>query len=68
MLGACDALDGVKDGVLEDPRRCHFDPKVLLCKGTDGPDCLSAAQVEESDFFFNAPESETVGGFDFDGP
>jgi len=33
----CDALDGVKDGVLNDPRRCHFDPAVLQCKGGDGP-------------------------------
>jgi feruloyl esterase len=28
-LQACDALDGVKDGVLEDPTRCHFEPSVL---------------------------------------
>ena len=46
MLEACDALDGVKDGVLEDPTRCHFDPKVIECKGADGPDCLTAPQVE----------------------
>ena len=41
----CDALDGVKDGVLTDPRRCHFDPAKLLCKSGDGPACLTAAQV-----------------------
>jgi feruloyl esterase len=45
-LEACDALDGVKDGVIEDPTRCHFSPKVLECKGADGPGCLTAAQVE----------------------
>ena len=43
---ACDALDGVKDGVLNDPRRCHFDPAKLLCKGGDGPSCLTSAQVD----------------------
>ena len=32
-LAACDAADGVKDGFLSDPARCHFDPAVLLCKG-----------------------------------
>jgi feruloyl esterase len=46
VLAACDALDGVKDGVLEDPTRCHFDPGVLACKGADGPSCLTAPQVE----------------------
>jgi feruloyl esterase len=46
VLEACDTLDGVKDGVLENPRRCHFDPKVLECKDADGPACLNAAQVE----------------------
>ncbi len=45
-LQACDALDGVKDGVIEDPTRCHFDPEVLLCKDADGPTCLTAPQVE----------------------
>jgi feruloyl esterase len=47
VLDQCDArVDGIKDGVIEDPARCHFDPKELLCKGTDGPACLTAAQVD----------------------
>ena len=46
VLAACDARDGVKDGVLEDPTTCHFDPKQLECKSGDGADCLTAAQVE----------------------
>ena len=41
----CDALDGVKDGVLNDPRRCHFKPETLLCKGSDTSECLTGAQV-----------------------
>jgi feruloyl esterase len=44
--GACDALDGVKDGVLTDPRRCHYDPGALQCKSGDAPNCLTSAQVE----------------------
>ena len=48
VLNACDANDGVKDGVLEDPTHCKFDPGVILCKGADGPDCLTAAQVESA--------------------
>ena len=46
VLEACDARDGVKDGVLENPRSCRFDPTVLQCKGADGPSCLTAEQAE----------------------
>ncbi len=46
VLKACDRLDGVEDGVLEDPLRCKFDPAVLECKGPDGPECLTHPQVE----------------------
>src|SRR5262249_32146136 len=44
-LEACDELDGVKDGLIQDPMACHFDPATLLCKGTESQSCLSAAQV-----------------------
>jgi hypothetical protein len=46
VLEACDALDGVRDGVLEDPTRCHFDPKVLQCKDHEGSDCLAFRPAE----------------------
>jgi carboxylesterase type B len=42
----CDALDGVEDGVLENPLQCRFDPASLRCDGDDAPDCLTAAQVD----------------------
>lgn len=45
-LAACDAHDGVTDGVIENPMQCKFDPGVLLCKSGDAPDCLNAAQVQ----------------------
>jgi Tannase and feruloyl esterase len=46
VLAACDKLDGVEDGVLENPRRCTFDPQVLACTGADGPQCLTPLQVD----------------------
>ena len=45
-LAACDALDGVKDSVVGDPGKCHFDPQILLCKGDDSSDCLTQPQVD----------------------
>src|SRR5262249_10283560 len=35
-----------KDSVIEDPSKCTFDFATLACKGADGPDCLTKAQVE----------------------
>lgn len=42
---ACDAQDGVKDGIVNDPRKCHFDPAVLSCKGAESDACLTAPEV-----------------------
>src|SRR3954471_2383619 len=42
---ACDELDGVHDGILNDPRQCHFDPATIQCKAEDSDKCLTAAQV-----------------------
>jgi feruloyl esterase len=46
VLEVCDAVDGVKDGVLENPTQCRFDPAVLRCKGAEDSSCLTAPQVE----------------------
>jgi len=47
ILAACDRLDGVEDGVISDPRRCHFDPATLLCKaGEAAGSCLSQSQID----------------------
>jgi feruloyl esterase len=45
VIEACDALDGLKDGLIQNPMACKFDPKVLECKGADGPACLTTKQV-----------------------
>lgn len=47
-LAACDALDGLKDGVLGRPAACHYDPAPLVCAAGQqpGPTCLSEGQAE----------------------
>jgi feruloyl esterase len=45
-IQACDLDDGTRDGLIDDPTKCRFDPAVLQCKGADGPSCLTAPQVE----------------------
>jgi feruloyl esterase len=46
VLTACDAQDGVRDGIVSNPEACKFDPAMLLCKGAEGADCLTTKQVE----------------------
>lgn len=45
VLAACDAQDGLRDGILNDPRQCHFNPETLLCKDANSDACLTAPQV-----------------------
>ena len=54
-LSACDANDGVKDGVIENPVACHFDPSVLLCKGTESDSCLTEAQISTLKKIYSGP-------------
>lgn len=52
VVRACDALDGVADGVVEDPRQCRFDTGSLLCgAGADEASCLTPAQKSVLDAF-----------------
>jgi feruloyl esterase len=45
-LGACDALDGLADGLISEPSVCRFDPAILECRNGDDRSCLTPAQVE----------------------
>ena len=51
---ACDAQDGVKDGVVNDPRACHFNPETLLCKQGGSDSCLSSEQVQSLKAIYSA--------------
>ncbi|EJD48302.1 tannase and feruloyl esterase [Auricularia subglabra TFB-10046 SS5] len=46
LLRQCDGLDGVHDGVIDDPDACQFLPEALLCEGKKRSDCLLSDQVE----------------------
>jgi hypothetical protein len=56
-LAACDALDGVKDGVIGDPTKCHFDPKKLLCQGPNSDSCLTQPQVAALEKIYSGPRN-----------
>ncbi len=60
-VAACDPVDGLVDGLIEDPRRCNFDPVVLQCRGPDAPDCLTAAQVEAVRKNYAGPRNPRTG-------
>ena len=44
-VAACDALDGIADAVIDDPRKCQFDPSPLLCTGAESNSCLTEPQL-----------------------
>lgn len=56
-LAACDAIDGVKDGLIDDPTKCHFDPSVLLCRGAESDSCLTAAQIGALRKIYDGPKN-----------
>jgi feruloyl esterase len=60
-LNACDAQDGVTDGVIENPRSCRFDPQVVMCKEGDGADCLTKAQVDAAKKIYGPATNPRTG-------
>jgi feruloyl esterase len=53
VLRQCDLIDGVEDGIIEDPSRCSFDPSALLCGKNVTEQCLSETQVDHMKAIFS---------------
>ena len=60
VVDACDTRDGVRDGLLNDPRACRFDVATLACRGNDADTCLTAPQLESVKRMYSA--AKTKGG------
>ncbi len=60
VMAKCDAVDGLKDGLIDDPRKCGFNPAsdVPVCsEGKEGPDCLTPAQAAAIAKVYSGPVS-----------
>ena len=59
VIEACDGVDGLEDGIINDPRACDYDPAVLLCTGEAGePACFTHEQVDVVRRMYAAPTDE----------
>ncbi len=67
VLQACDADDGVKDGIVSAPRRCRFDPAVLQCKDKQTAECLTTQQVAAMRAIYEGPRNPRTGRSIFPG-
>jgi Tannase and feruloyl esterase len=60
VMEKCDAIDGLKDGLIDDPRKCNFDPArdVPACSaGSDSAECLTPAQAAAITKVYSGPWS-----------
>lgn len=71
ILAQCDSLDGVEDGVLNDPRQCTFDPEGLpKCSSGPGAECVTEAQLKAIETVYRGPTVDrqpVFPGFPFGG-
>ena len=70
LLKACDAKDGIEDGLIFNPKACDFDPAKLVCAGAKADDCLTAQQAAALKKAFGGPKdlrgSQIYPGFPWD--
>jgi feruloyl esterase len=61
VLDQCDALDGLSDGLIENPLVCPFDPGALQCAGASEGQCLDRNQVNTLRSIYSGPINPTTG-------
>lgn len=67
-IASCDANDGLKDGLIGDPRACRFDPSELVCKSDASSDCLTVAQADAVRRVYRGPRDSKGRGLNTGGP
>ena len=61
VTAACDAADGVRDGVLDDPRDCTWRPSALRCAGRETADCLTTPQIDALEKMYAGARNPRTG-------
>ena len=56
-VAACDAFDGVVDGVLRDPRACNYSATALICPAGKTLGCLSVAEAKAIDLIWRGSQN-----------
>ena len=68
-LEKCDNIDGVEDGVIDDPSKCDFEITSLLCRPgqprveNNTTTCLNETQLATFEAFYNGPGPDVYPGF-----
>jgi hypothetical protein len=57
-INACDVLDGIADGVIQEPRACHYSAKSFVCGKSSDPNCLTDAEASAVDKIWEGPSSK----------
>ena len=58
-VAACDGADGVQDGIIDDPRTCHFDARANVCGTSTAPatNCLAPAEADAVNLIWDGPRN-----------
>jgi feruloyl esterase len=60
-LKACDAADGLADGIIGTAESCRFDPTAVQCRGGEPPDCLTLPQADAARKIYAGPKNPRTG-------